>query len=114
LNPVNNRIPALINEVNRCFKEINEEFKALPRPIGDAPQSYLLQLCRDFFDDMNSCVKGENDKKDLSLMVSEADRRLIHSIKSSIAQFGLADHDENQRGVLQKSANAFLFEAKRT
>jgi len=88
----------------------NEELRALPRPITDSPQQYLWKLCGEFIAHVTDCIKGENDRKDLSLMLSEADRRFLNSIKGAIAQFGLANHDEKQEGVLIKSANDFLFQ----
>ena len=88
--------------------------RALPRPINEAPQHYLLKLCNDFVTHLTDCIKGDNDRKDLALKVAEADRRFIDSIKGSIAQFGLADYDEKKRGILGKSANELLFEKQRT
>ena len=86
----------------------------LPRPIGGAPQSFLLQICRDFMDDMSSRIKGENDQKDLSMQIEDADERFMVAIKYSVAQFGLADHDELQLGITLRSANDFLFEKRCT
>lgn len=84
----------------------------LPRPVGGAPQSFLLQICRDFVDDMSSRIRGENDQKELAMQIEDADERFMVSVKYSVAQFGLADHEELQLGVSLKSANDFLFEKK--
>lgn len=84
----------------------------MPRPVTDAPHLYLHQLCRDFLDSLTESIKGDNDQKDLALMIEEADRRLLTSVKSSIARFGLADHDEKKKGILTKSANEFLMEKR--
>jgi hypothetical protein len=92
------------------MKTIRERYRALPRPVGDAPHLYLHQLCHNFTNRLTESVKGINDKKDLSLMIEEADRRLLESLKFSVAQFGLADYDEKKRGILTKSANDFLLE----
>ena len=45
-------------------------------------------------------------------MINEADRRFMDAVKYSIAQFGLADHEEKEQGVLPKIANEFLFEKR--
>ena len=59
---------------------------------------------------MDKCVEGHEDQRDLHLMIDEADRRFLHSLKTSVVHFGLADHDEKECGILSKSANYFLFE----
>jgi len=99
-------------EVNGCTRDVKEKYRALPRPVIDAPHLYLHQLCQDFLESLTESIKGDNDQKDLALMIEEADRRLLTSVKSSIAQFGLADRDEKRKGILTKSANEFLMERK--
>jgi hypothetical protein len=70
---------------------------------------HMLRLFNDFRSELTDYIKGENDKKDLALMISDADRRLLDSVKCSIGQFGLADHDERQQGLVVKFANDILF-----
>lgn len=84
----------------------------MPRPVTDAPHLYLHQLCRDFLESLTESIKGDNDQKDLALMIEEADRKLLTSVKSAIARFGLADHDEKKKDILTKSANEFLMERR--
>jgi hypothetical protein len=88
----------------------DEALRALPHPIKEAPQHHLWKLCSDFNAQLMNYLKGENDQKDLAMKIAEADRRFLDSVKGGIAQFGLADHDEKQRGVLAKCANDFLFQ----
>ena len=109
-NKLTSRIPALVQEVQQCIRATNNQKRALPSPITEVPQHFLLKLCNDFIAHLNDHIKGENDRKDLALMIAEADRRFLDSVRGAVAQFGLADHDEKQRGVLPKSANDFLFQ----
>jgi hypothetical protein len=103
-------IPALIGEVNSCIRATSEKLKALPRPVRDSPHLYLNQICRDFIESLSQCIHGENDQKDLVLMIEEADRCLLDAVKFSVAQFGLANHDEKQLGLLPRTANEFMLE----
>jgi hypothetical protein len=101
-------IPGLIDEVNNCTNEIKRKLNALPQLVEDEPRLHLDQLCKVFNEALDKSIKGEDDGRDLALMIESADRKLLESVRSSIIRFGLADYGERRRGFLVKSANDFL------
>lgn len=92
---------------------IKNQLGALPRlapDVGAVPHLHLGQMCQDFVEDIALAVRGDNEDKELALSIGKADERLKKSVISSIAKFGLADHDEMQAEILTKSANEFLMQ----
>jgi hypothetical protein len=70
-------------------------------------------MIKEFIDSLNLAMHGKDAERDLSFMLAEADGRFFSSLKSSIAQFGLATCEEKLHNVFPKTANAFLSELER-
>jgi len=87
----------------------------LPRQLGPVPHLYLAQLCQEFVEEIVLAVKGGNEgTEELALTIGKADKRFKKSVLSSIAQFGLADHDEKEAEIVTKSANEFFMQGNST
>jgi hypothetical protein len=84
----------------------------LPPPI-ESPRSSLHNLCLAYERDLKERIKGEFNKKELVVMIAEADKEFLKDIKFSIAKFGLVDVDEEKATIMKRCANDFLFEKQR-
>jgi hypothetical protein len=103
-------VPGLVEEVKRCLRETTKHLLELPSQPSEPPHLYIQQLCQKFRDALTESLKGENDNKDLLLLISKADETFLEKVQSSICQFGLADYDELREGKLERMANEFLDE----
>ena len=87
----------------------------LPRNVGPVPHLHLGQLCQDFVGAIVLAIKGGIEgTEELALTIGKADKRFKKGVLHSIAQFGLADHDEKEAGIVTKSATEFLMQGNFT
>jgi hypothetical protein len=92
--------------------EFKSQLDALPQTVEGVPHNYLSTILHNFVSKISRIVQDQDaDGKDLALRIGEEDARFRTAVLSSIARFGLADHDEKLEERLPKSANDFLIES---
>ena len=84
---------------------MKNELKGLPKTVTEAPQLYLNNICTKFAINFASRINDGG----LNPRISDADQEFKNATKAAVAQFGLADRSEIDRGIVRKSANDFLF-----